>query len=75
MEAITILSIESRIDISLPYLVYINKIVNEANPIRRKIHAKTQIVKEGIPAILYNNKFFVICMFRYILFFFNFINE
>jgi hypothetical protein len=49
---ITTLMIESLIDSSLPYLVYITKIVNEINPIMRKIHAKTQIVREGISAIL-----------------------
>ena len=49
--AITILMIESRIDISLPYLVYIIKTVKETSPITRNIHAKTHIDKEGMSAI------------------------
>jgi len=58
MDPTTILSIERRIDTSLPYLVYIIKIANEATPIRRKIHAKTHKDKEGIPAMFYNNQIF-----------------
>ena len=43
--------IESRTDTSLPYLVYNTKTINEINPIKRKIHAKTHKDKEGILAI------------------------
>ncbi len=39
--------IESLIDNSLPYLVYTINIVKERNPMKRKTHAKTQIVIEG----------------------------
>ena len=39
--------IESLIEISLPYLVYTIKIVKEKNPMKRKTHAKNQIVIEG----------------------------
>jgi hypothetical protein len=42
-----IVIIESLIDNSLPYLVYIINIVKEKNPITRKTHARTQIVIEG----------------------------
>ena len=51
IEAITILIIESRTDTSLPYLVYIIKIVKDTNPIIRNNHAKTHNDKEGILAI------------------------
>ena len=51
IEAITILIIESRTDTSLPYLVYIIKIVKDTNPITRNNHAKTHNDKEGILAI------------------------
>ena len=69
------LMIESRTDTSLPYLVYTIKTINEVNPVMRKIHAKTHKDKEGTPAISNYCKFFIICIFRYVLFFFNFINE
>jgi hypothetical protein len=52
---------DNLIETSLPYLVYITKIVNDNNPIIRKTHAKDQIVREGIPVI--------------INIYFNFINE
>ncbi len=39
--------IESLIDNSLPYLVYTINIAKERNPMKRKTHAKTQIVIEG----------------------------
>ena len=51
--------IDNLIDTSLPYFVYITKIVNAINPIVRKIHAKTQIVREGMSAILNALNFFV----------------
>jgi len=54
---------DSLIDTSLPYFVYIIKTVNEINPIVRKIHVKTQIVREGMSAILNTLNFFVICIF------------
>jgi len=44
--------IDSLIEISLPYLVYITKTIKEINPRMRKTHAKAQIVREGISAIL-----------------------
>ena len=40
--------IDSFIDNSLPYLVYTTKIAKANNPMMRKTHASTQIVKEGI---------------------------
>ena len=67
--------IDSRTDTSLPYLVYNIKIVKDTNPIIRNNHAKTHNDKEGILAITIQNNFFVFCIFRYILYFFNFINE
>ncbi|MFW9780760.1 MAG: hypothetical protein ACFFFB_00580 [Candidatus Heimdallarchaeota archaeon] len=38
---------ESLIDISLPYLVYMIKIIIEINPKIKKSHAKIHNVKEG----------------------------
>jgi len=39
---------DNRTDFSLPYLVYITKIVNAANPMKRKIHANNHNDNEGI---------------------------
>jgi hypothetical protein len=69
-----ILRIDSRIDVSLPYLVYITKTAKEISPITRKIQARTHNVREG-RSIIADKIIFIICMFRYIIFFFNFINE
>lgn len=44
--------IESRIDTSLPYLVYSIKTAKDTSPITRNIHVKTHIDKEGILAII-----------------------
>jgi hypothetical protein len=66
---------DNLIEISLPYLVYMTKIVKDISPIIRKTHAKDQIVRDGISVILHTYFFFVICIFSYDLFFFNFINE
>jgi len=49
----TIVINDNRIDISLPYFVYITKTVNAANPMKRKIQARTHNVSEGIAGISY----------------------
>jgi len=46
-DAVIILITDSRTDFSLPYLVYITKIVKATNPIKRKIHANTHNGNEG----------------------------
>lgn len=42
---------ESRTDFSLPYIVYITKTTNAANPIKRNNHAKIHKDNEGISGI------------------------
>ncbi|KKN59230.1 hypothetical protein LCGC14_0544000 [marine sediment metagenome] len=44
-------SMDNRIDFSLPYFVYITKIVRAINPITRKIHASVHKIMEGIVGI------------------------
>jgi hypothetical protein len=56
------LIIDNRMDISLPYLVYMIKIANEINPIIRKIQPKTHIAKDGTSVMSYK-EFFCILYF------------
>jgi hypothetical protein len=57
IELITILITESRIDFSLPYLVYTTKTTRAIMPIKRKIHAKTHNVKDANSTICKNHFF------------------
>jgi len=53
---------DNRIDISLPYLVYMIKTANEISPIITKIQAKTHIAKDGTSVMSYK-EFFCILYF------------
>ncbi|KKN54025.1 hypothetical protein LCGC14_0596400 [marine sediment metagenome] len=44
-------STDNRIDFSLPYFVYITKMVRDINPMIRNIHASAHKVIEGIADI------------------------
>jgi hypothetical protein len=63
-----ILRIESRIDVSLPYLVYNTNTVNEINPMIRKIQPNTHNVKDGTSAIVLN--IFILSVFLDMFYFF-----